>query len=269
MTPFAASSTVVNLILATGPYAYPYSYNALGPVISAPLLFLMAILAYITATYLVEALSIGVAVKQNEETDLRIQRKDSLFTDEDYKKREHYDWQLEADGDMKNSEFYIREKMELGILAEKLAGVWLKNVFIIILTIYVYGAVSLKYVTGAISLQEGLSFLFTGSEGKWTTDYPWTYYVSIFIFGFFCSIFSFGDIENSKTLQVVTSIMRVVVVVLMYGGTIYYLGADGVNHAPVFDLREQVKSLSTVFGNTVFIFIYHHSVPGIIYPVRP
>lgn len=30
-----------------------------------------------------------------------------------------------------------------------------------------------------------------------------------------------------------------------------------------------MKSLSTVFGNTVFIFIYHHSVPGIIYPIRP
>jgi len=24
-----------------------------------------------------------------------------------------------------------------------------------------------------------------------------------------------------------------------------------------------------VFGNTVFVFIYHHSIPGIIYPIRP
>ena len=28
-------------------------------------------------------------------------------------------------------------------------------------------------------------------------------------------------------------------------------------------------SLVTVFGNTVFVFIYHHSIPGIIYPIRP
>jgi len=27
--------------------------------------------------------------------------------------------------------------------------------------------------------------------------------------------------------------------------------------------------LSTAFGNTVFAFIYHHSIPGIIRPVRP
>ena len=24
-----------------------------------------------------------------------------------------------------------------------------------------------------------------------------------------------------------------------------------------------------MFGNTVFVFIYHHSIPGIIYPIRP
>lgn len=53
---------------------------------------------------------------------------------------------------MKNSEFYIREKLEIGILCERVGGVWVKNCFITILIIYVYGAVSLKYVTGAISL---------------------------------------------------------------------------------------------------------------------
>lgn len=88
MTPFAASSTVVNLILATGPFTYPYAYTALGPVISAPLLFLTSILAYITATYLVEALSVAVALgnRDREDTEERpIGTKiDSLFEKEDY-----------------------------------------------------------------------------------------------------------------------------------------------------------------------------------------
>jgi hypothetical protein len=64
MSPLAASATVINLLLATGPFSYPYAYTSLGPVISAPLLFLMAILAYITATYLVEALSIATALEK-------------------------------------------------------------------------------------------------------------------------------------------------------------------------------------------------------------
>jgi hypothetical protein len=68
----------------------------------------------------------------------------------------------DADMAMKESEFYIREKIELGMLAERVSYPWTKTSIIVILTIYVYGAMSLKYVTGALSLQEGLSFIFTG-----------------------------------------------------------------------------------------------------------
>lgn len=58
----------------------------------------------------------------------------------------------DADADMKDSEYYVREKIELGILAERVAAPWVKVAIIVILVIYVYGACALKYVTGAISL---------------------------------------------------------------------------------------------------------------------
>lgn len=63
--------------------------------------------------------------------------------------------------------------------------------------------------------------------------------------------------------------MRFVVITMMYFGTVFYLVKDGPNEQPVFNWSTQLNSLATVFGNTVFIFIYHHSVPGIIYPIRP
>ena len=66
MSPFVASATVVNLLLATGPFTYPYSYVSLGPVISAPLLFTTAIFAHVAATYLVEAVSIAQLFKPEE-----------------------------------------------------------------------------------------------------------------------------------------------------------------------------------------------------------
>ena len=114
-----------------------------------------------------------------------------------------------------------------------------------------------------------MSFIFTGSEGQWGTNFPWTYYAAIAIFGGLSIGFSFGDIENSKNLQITTSIIRLVVIVCMYGGTLYYWVDDGTNKAPLIDFSTQLSHLSTVFGNTVFVFIYHHSIPGIIYPVRP
>lgn len=65
---------------------------------------------------------------------------------------------------------------------------------------------------------------------------PWVYEVSILFFGFLCTIFSFGDIENSKWLQVFSAYTRIIVLFMMMIGTIYYLGTDGVQqYEPTWD----------------------------------
>ena len=139
----------------------------------------------------------------------------------------------------------------------------------VILIVYMYGAMCLKYVSGAESLYQGISFLAYQNMGTLEEKYPWVYYISILFFGFLCIIFSFGDIENSKYLQIFSAYTRIIVLFLMYIGCIIYLGEDGVQAAKVWNWDEQKKSLATVFGNTVFVFIYHHSIPGIMYPIRP
>lgn len=68
MTPLAASATIVNLILATGPFTYPEGYVELGPVISSILLFVTCVVAYITATFMVEAVSVANAMDTKRRT---------------------------------------------------------------------------------------------------------------------------------------------------------------------------------------------------------
>jgi len=69
----------------------------------------------------------------------------------------------------------------------------------------------------------------------------------------------------------VTTILRFVVTGMMCVGSLYYIGEPeyGFQPGPVFDIKNQIKHLAKVFGNTTFVFIYHHSVSGIIYPIRP
>lgn len=55
----------------------------------------------------------------------------------------------------------------------------------------------------------------------------------------------------------------------MCGGSIYYIDQAGTHIPPVFEWKKQIKFLAQVFGNTTFVFIYHHSISGIIAPVRP
>jgi len=68
-----------------------------------------------------------------------------------------------------------------------------------ILIIYMYGAMCLKFVSGAESLYQGIAFLATGNMGSYD-DVAWVYPVSVLVFGGLCTAFSFGDIENSKYL---------------------------------------------------------------------
>jgi len=78
MSPLAASVTVVNLVLATGPFSYPYQFAALGPIMSLTLLFVTAFISYITSTYIVEAISSANALGSMAGS------RESLFPDQVY-----------------------------------------------------------------------------------------------------------------------------------------------------------------------------------------
>ena len=55
----------------------------------------------------------------------------------------------EEDAAYKESPYYIRQKIEIGVVAEKIGAPWVKVLLISILIVYAYGAMSLKYASGA------------------------------------------------------------------------------------------------------------------------
>jgi hypothetical protein len=171
----------------------------------------------------------------------------------------------------KQSAYYIRQKIEIGIISERLASNSWRAFFIVVLVIYMYGAICLKFVSGAESFVSGISYTFWSNDDGFQEALGGfdPYYIGLIVFGFFSLYFSFGNIENSKNLQIVTTILRFFCSILMMVGSIYYIDEFGENEAKVFDWKTQSKHLAQVFGNTTFVFIYHHSISGIIYPVRP
>ena len=147
---------------------------------------------------------------------------------------------MRSDGVHKTSPFYIREKIEVGKISEMLTPQWVKNAMLVIMVIYMYGAMCLKYVSGAESFVEALSFTIFSDQYKWAALWPGfdPYYLGLIIFASLSLAFSFGNIENSKNLQIVTSVIRIVVVILMYIGTIFYLGTSGAHPGQVFDFQK-------------------------------
>jgi hypothetical protein len=137
------------------------------------------------------------------------------------------------------SSYYIREKVELGRMVERFCEPWIKVVVMVILTIYMYGAMCLKYASGAASFVTAISYMIYNNAEEWKHEFPFDpYYLGIIIFGSLSLFFCFGNIENSKYLQLVTGVVRLVVIICLYSASSYYLISDGVHAAPVFDWKE-------------------------------
>ena len=128
----------------------------------------------------------------------------------------------------------------------------------------------IKCVSAAESLNVGLSYLFWGSETEWEDQMGFDpYYLCIVMFGVLVSCFSIGNIEHSKIMQITIVFLRFFAFLLLLIGCIVSMFQNGVKwgapHVKAFDFTE----IHFVFGNTIFINLFHHSIPGIFYPLRP
>ena len=117
---------------------------------------------------MVEAISVANVMKPvNNDNDKKIHelgRTNSLFKDGAYKNAEVQKRINLKDIDNKGSPFYVREKIEIGVIAQRVSGKPLSNGIIFIMIIYMYGAICLKYVSGADSFDFGVSYTFWGNQ---------------------------------------------------------------------------------------------------------
>lgn len=126
MGPVAASATIVNLLLATGPFTYPQGFVLLGPVTSTILMLICCFMAYVTSLFMVEAISVAAAIGDNTilpDADKR-ERSESLFQKDQYKSPMVERKVFLEDLNTKQSAFYIREKIEIAIIARRIGPFW-------------------------------------------------------------------------------------------------------------------------------------------------
>jgi hypothetical protein len=78
----------------------------------------------------------------------------------------------EKDLGYKTSPYYIRQKFEIGKLVEVFCAPWIKVCMMIVLVIYMYGAMCLKYASGAESFVQAISSTFYGDPDEWQARWP-------------------------------------------------------------------------------------------------
>lgn len=215
-----------------------------------------------TAGFMVETLSISCAMRFDPNEQNRTIYP-SLPDENPIIKRKRD----EPDLLFKNSPYYIREKIEISRMSDDHLHIAAKYFLFVIIGCYMYGAMIFKYVSGAKSLSEGISFTITGEKDKFDNDFKF-YYICIFAFAAISIFFSLGNIENSRVLQIVTMYMRFFATFLMIVGSLYAIFKFGITMTGK-DVIPDFNHASNLFANTVFVFVAHHSIAGIVKPVRP
>ena len=140
-SPFTAGATLINLILATGPFSYPDSYVKCSPLLGTALMTIVFFLAYMTVGFMIEALAISCAMRHNPENeDVGHTIYPSLQGEYPSIKQSRD----EKDEFVKCNSYYIREKIEISNMWDDHIHPYAKYFVFVIIAIYMYGAMILN-----------------------------------------------------------------------------------------------------------------------------
>jgi amino acid permease len=265
---------VFNLVVGVGALALPRAFGQTGLILGTVTLLVLASLALLTVSFVLEAFSMANALGQHaaqgtnkEERVLSDDREDGegLAYDRPLLTRGEtstlgYDVAKEKmHGVESGGSFSLVQRFEFARLATIFLGEKGKVAFYSVLILYLFGDLSIKAVTVSLSLHR-----VTGSIPGWTEMN--TYRLFVFFFALIVVPFSFFNTESSKLLQFFTITVRNTSFVLMIVLAFVFVGSGSgaePSEVPLF----QPTGIPTLFGVAVYAFMCHHSLPSIIHPI--
>ncbi|KAJ5067194.1 transmembrane protein [Anaeramoeba ignava] len=156
-------------------------------------------------------------------------------------------------------ELEITKRVEMSTMSEMLLGKGGRIAFYIVIIVYLYGDLSIYAATIPVSLSKTI-----GGFGSISEDN--SYYFYLLLFGVVVLPFCFFNFQKSKWLQIFTLTTRNIAFIIMIILSIIYIGENkpSPKGLPIFRLQ----GLPLLYGVSVYSFMSHHSIPGIISPVR-
>jgi hypothetical protein len=235
ISPSIAFIFVYNLVIGVGGLALPLAFSKSGIVLSSIFLCFLGLLAYVTLTFVIEALAAANFIRRRTGSESATSR---LLTAE---LEENNDAHLSA------SAFEIRERVEMGELATLFLGPRGTAVFYFLLCIYLIGdllictpiscvrclfaGMHLNFaylyvrphmfacydpVTDAVSVPLTLAKFFGEfTIGSWHVSQDESYYFFLALFAMCILPFCFMSFQNTRPLQLFCMAMRNMALIMM------------------------------------------------------
>ncbi|ELK37083.1 Transmembrane protein 104, partial [Myotis davidii] len=275
-----------NLIVGTGALTMPKAFASAGWLVSLFLLVFLGFMSFVTTTFVVEAMAAANAQlrwkrmekHQEDDDDNSSAASDSDSLVQDSYERAEQRPILSVQRRSSPNLFEITDRVEMGQMASMFFSKVGVNLFYFCIIIYLYGDLAIYAAAVPFSLMQ-VSCSATGNDSCGVeadtkhndTDLCWgplrrgdVYRVYLAVFTLLLGPFTFFDVQKTKYLQILTSLMRWIAFAIMIVLALVRIGRGrGEGHPPLADL----SGVRNLFGVCVYSFMCQHSLPSLLTPV--
>ena len=259
-------------MLGTGVLTLPYAFSSGGLLLGSAFVVIFCFLAFVTATFELETMSICNYVRRSNSN------KDPLLVDDVVADVEEEEGEkTEEIKKTTNTAFSLSERIELNEMVEMLfkdsSNEGKRSKWNLALMIFLNASLII-YLTGTMATYSALiasTFKSLITDRIANID---SYYIFMAVTVCIGAPLSFGNFQNTKYIQIVICAARFSVYTIMVITTaVYFFQGDVDNnndHPKDFDkYYVNFSGISSLYGNIVFTFMTHHSLPGLLSPIRP
>jgi hypothetical protein len=163
--------------------------------------------------------------------------------------------------DEKNDTFYIYKRFEISKLSKALPKA---GYFFVVITIifYLYVGVTSNGIIAGNNLKDIIGRTLD-------IDMPdYSYYLIVISFFIITITIALNNIKHLKKFSMFIMIMRFVIIFLIMGCCFYSMFKYGIakfSNIPKFD----ISNITVMIGNSLFVFMSHHSIPGMVENFTP
>ncbi|XP_075033990.1 transmembrane protein 104 [Mixophyes fleayi] len=280
-SPFVGLVYMFNLIVGTGALTMPKAFANAGWLVSLILIIFLGFMSYMTTTFVVEAMAAANAQLRWKRWEKEVEVDSSEDSDNESRSADGYDSSevrpiLSVQRRGLSDPFDIVERVEMGQMASLFFNKVGVNLFYLCIIIYLYGDLAIYATAVPLSLVQVTCSSGNQSCGTQTgerndTDPCWgnirridAYRIYVAIFVLLLGPFTFFNVQKTKYLQILTSLMRWIAFIIMIVIALIRIGkGEGTGHPPL----AEVSGIRNLFGVCVYSFMCQHSLPSLITPV--
>ncbi|XP_011703756.1 PREDICTED: transmembrane protein 104 homolog isoform X2 [Wasmannia auropunctata] len=274
---------IFNLIVGTGALTLPAVFSQAGWALGLSVILVLAFISFVTVTFVIEAMASANAIvmwRHNQQRKRVLQTTgESGPSNSDSEDTPLVAAALSTSPDRSDTCRYyvIRDKIEMGQMASIFFNRFGTTLFYLCFAVYLYGDLSIYGTAVAKSLADvACTYLpknLTCNDTIPDTELCWegtmfnrldAYRIFLTMFVLSLGPFVFFNVQKTKYLQLLTSIMRWLAFIIMIVYALKNLFIHGPRGDPPIASLAGIPSL---FGACVYSFMCHHSLPALVAPV--